>query len=138
MMADDDAWLDDKDAQERAAKLVLDQMALALRNLAPNHWLMPVFTAIICVMFWRWIAPARLIGWFAAVTLSVIPLAVATSMFRRHMPNVRHWKNWVINQVQRLNSPNSSKRLPKPTPGFQRQNVACRSFLSEIFLNLTA
>ena len=96
MMADDDAWLDDKDAQERAAKLVLDQMALALRNLAPNHWLMPVFTAIICVMFWRWIAPARLIGWFAAVTLSVIPLAVASSMFRRHMPNATHWKNWVI------------------------------------------
>jgi len=68
---------------ERRAKLALDQTALALRSLALNHWIMPVFTAIICMMFVRWIEPMRLVIWFAAVVLSTVPLAVVSRMFQR-------------------------------------------------------
>jgi two-component system cell cycle sensor histidine kinase PleC len=56
---------------------------------------MPVFTAIICMMFARWIAPVRLVIWFAAVILSTVPLAVVCGMFRHHKPDIGHWQRWV-------------------------------------------
>jgi|GEM_PF-5015152 len=34
---------------------------------------MPVFAAVICVMFSRWIVPSRLESWFALLVLSVVP-----------------------------------------------------------------
>jgi two-component system cell cycle sensor histidine kinase PleC len=82
-------------ADERQAKLTLDQLALALRNLRPNHYLMPVFAAVICVMFSRWIVAARLEIWFALLVLSVIPLGVVSYGFRRRAPEPSAAKVWV-------------------------------------------
>jgi two-component system cell cycle sensor histidine kinase PleC len=95
MNGEDAVWQNEARARERSAKLALDQTALALRSLALNHWIMPIFTAIICVMFARWIEPARLAAWFFAVILSTVPLAVVSNMFQRHKPDVLHWRRWV-------------------------------------------
>ena len=95
MTADDVIWPSEQHASERHDKLALDQTALALRSMALNHWIMPVFTAIICVMFVRWIAPMRLAIWFVAVILSTVPLAVVCGMFRRHKPNIGHRQRWL-------------------------------------------
>ena len=81
---------------DRDAKLTLDQLALALRNLGPNHWFMPLYTAIICVMFHHWVETTRLVAWFAIVTLSVVPLGVLSTRFRRRQPDVREAKTWVL------------------------------------------
>ncbi len=76
----------DSHARHRQAKLMLDQLALALRNLSPNHLFMPVFAAIVCVMFSRWVATARLEVWFALVLFSVVPLGIVSHAFRRGKP----------------------------------------------------
>ncbi|HTT97024.1 MAG TPA: ATP-binding protein [Rhizomicrobium sp.] len=81
---------------ERRAKLTLDQLALALRNLGPNHWFMPVFAAIICVMFSRWVAVPRLAAWFALLTLSVVPLGVVSHYFRRAQPLASEARIWIV------------------------------------------
>ena len=95
MNAENAIGLNEERARERGAKLALDQTALALRSLALNHWIMPVFTAIVCVMFMRWIEPLRLAVWSAAVILGTVPLAVICGMFQRHKPDVDHWQRWV-------------------------------------------
>jgi len=95
MIADDAIWHGSGRAQERRAKLALDQTALALGGLSLNHWIMPIFTAILCVMFARWIAPARLISWAACVVLSTIPLAVVSWRFRKRSAGIEHWRGWV-------------------------------------------
>jgi two-component system cell cycle sensor histidine kinase PleC len=95
MNGEDAVWQNEARARERRAKLALDQTALALRSLALNHWIMPIFTVIICVMFARWIEPVRLAVWFAAVTLSTVPLAVVCKLFQRHKPDTDHWQRWV-------------------------------------------
>ena len=83
-------------ARERRDKLRLDQLALALRNLGPNHFLMPVFAAIICVMFHRWIGATRLSVWFGLLTLSVIPLGIVSHRFRRRQPDASQARMWVL------------------------------------------
>jgi len=70
-----------QDTLLRDRKLELDQLELALRNLRPNAWLMPVLAAIICAMFRQWVDEPRLIAWFALVTLTGIPLGVICSRF---------------------------------------------------------
>jgi len=80
---------------ERRAKLTLDQLALALRNLGPNHWFMPLYTAIICVMFYRWVEPQRLVEWFVLVSLSVIPLGILSHRFRNRQLPPEEAKLWV-------------------------------------------
>jgi two-component system, cell cycle sensor histidine kinase PleC len=80
---------------DRDAKLTLDQLALALRNLGPNHWFMPLFAAIICVMFSRWVDTSRLAVWFVLLTLSVIPLGIVSHRFRRAHHTTQDAKTWV-------------------------------------------
>lgn len=82
-------------SNDREAKLALDQTALALRNLGPNSLLMPVFAAIICVMFQRWIGTARLVGWFALVTLAGVPLEITARNFRRMTPAPSQARLWM-------------------------------------------
>jgi two-component system cell cycle sensor histidine kinase PleC len=81
--------------RQRADKLALDQLALALRNLGPNHFLMPVFTAIICVMFQRWVPVARLETWFVLVTLGVVPIGLISHRFRSRVPDARDAMLWL-------------------------------------------
>ncbi|HEX4861359.1 MAG TPA: hypothetical protein VFV07_08985, partial [Rhizomicrobium sp.] len=87
--------MDDAMTRERAGKLRLDQLALALRNLGPNHFLMPMFAAIICVMYLRWESPARLEIWFAILTVSVIPLGLVSHRFRKGLPDARDADIWI-------------------------------------------
>jgi len=82
-------------ADERRAKLTLDQLALALRNLRPNHYLMPVFAAVICAMFSQWVVATRLEIWFALLVISVIPLGFVSYAFRRRAPEPAAAKVWV-------------------------------------------
>jgi two-component system, cell cycle sensor histidine kinase PleC len=55
-------------------RLACDQLGLALRNLKPNHWLMPVFGAIIWVMFARWVSTPVLSLWLGLVMVGGAPL----------------------------------------------------------------
>src|ERR1700749_2946895 len=80
----------------RSAKLTMDQLALALRNLGPNHWFMPIFAAIICVMFSRWGDTQRLIAWFVLLTLSVVPLGIVSRRFHRDPPSVDQTRTWIV------------------------------------------
>ena len=51
------------DALLRERKLAVEQLDLALRNLPPNAFLMPAFSAVICLIFRRWIETSHLIVW---------------------------------------------------------------------------
>ena len=81
MLAESIVTADKADVSARDHKLALDQLALALRNLRPNAWLMPILAAIICLMFRQWIDTTRLSFWFASVTLTGIPLGVICHRF---------------------------------------------------------
>ena len=81
-------------ARDGKNKIALDQLGLALRNVRPNHAMMPVFAAIICAMFSLWVSTAVLVMWFVAVVLSVIPLASVTYEFARRDPHDSHLFKW--------------------------------------------
>jgi two-component system cell cycle sensor histidine kinase PleC len=92
----DGAQADDDTARERRSKLALDQIALALRNLGPNHYFMPLFAAIICVMFHRWVEMPKLVIWFTLLTLGVMPLGILSRHFHRHQPDAADANRWIM------------------------------------------
>jgi hypothetical protein len=67
--------------QPRDDKLALQQLRLALRNLRPNCWLMPILAGIICIMFTRWVSTPVLLSWFALVTVGGVYLGVVAFTF---------------------------------------------------------
>ena len=73
-------------AQLPGGKLALDQLRLALRNLKPNCWLMPVFAAIMLVMFARWVSIPTLALWWAIVAAGGIPLGIICHRFLQEEP----------------------------------------------------
>jgi two-component system cell cycle sensor histidine kinase PleC len=77
------------------ANLALEQLRLALKNLKPNHWLMPVFAAIICVMFARWVSRPLLLVWFAMVTVGGAPLGYVAVRFLRLPPDSLGREPWI-------------------------------------------
>jgi two-component system cell cycle sensor histidine kinase PleC len=77
------------------AKLALDQMRLALRNLKPNYWIMPIFAAIVSVMFARWVPVPRLVIWIALVTLAELPLAWAGHAIEKRNPPPEESRKWI-------------------------------------------
>jgi len=70
----------------REQKLALDQLALALRNLRPNAWMMPALAAVICVMFHQWLPAGQLVLWFAIVALAGIPIALVSRRYGARAP----------------------------------------------------
>ncbi|HEY2068776.1 MAG TPA: ATP-binding protein [Rhizomicrobium sp.] len=83
-------------AQPRASdKLALDQLRLALKNLAPNWWLMPVFGAIICMMFAKWESRALLTGWWLLLTLGGAPLGYISWRFLKIPPGTAADRRWI-------------------------------------------
>jgi two-component system cell cycle sensor histidine kinase PleC len=68
-------------APDAQTKLAREQLRLALKNLKPNSWLMPVFAAVMCIMFARWVSVPMLATWFAAVTLGGTPLGFVAIRF---------------------------------------------------------
>jgi len=76
-------------------KLAFDQLRLALKNLRPNVWLMPVFAVVICVLFSRWIAlPTRLL-WFAIVAVGGVPLGIIAYGVPQGIPAESVDRRWV-------------------------------------------
>ena len=65
----------------RHNRLAHEQLALALRNLRPNAWLMPILGAIICAIFRQWIDPFRLAAWLAIIVIAGIPLGMVSYRF---------------------------------------------------------
>ncbi|HUO93281.1 MAG TPA: ATP-binding protein [Rhizomicrobium sp.] len=75
--------------------LALEQLRLALRNLKPNVVAMPLFAAVMCVMFSRWVAWPTLALWFSFVVIGGVPLAfVAFEFPKRSLEALRAWP-WV-------------------------------------------
>jgi two-component system cell cycle sensor histidine kinase PleC len=73
-------------------KLALEQLRLALRNLRPNCWLMPLLAAVTCVMFVRWIPVPLLVFWFALVAVGGAYLGVVAYTFlASENPAPRNW-----------------------------------------------
>jgi two-component system cell cycle sensor histidine kinase PleC len=73
-------------------KLALEQLRLALRNLKPNCWLMPLLAAVTCVMFARWIPVPLLVFWFALVAVGGAYLGlVAYTFLANENPAPRNW-----------------------------------------------
>ncbi len=75
------AQFNDSGMRQPGGKLALDQLRLALRNLTPNCWLMPIFAAIMLVMFARWIPIPTLALWWTLVAVGGIPLGVICRRF---------------------------------------------------------
>ncbi|MGD0189391.1 MAG: HAMP domain-containing sensor histidine kinase [Rhizomicrobium sp.] len=82
-------------SRERESKLALDQLHMALRNLKPNCWLMPVMAAVLCILFARWIDHPTLVLWFAAVTVGGAPLGVVAFAYPTHLQGRLTAKQWV-------------------------------------------
>ena len=79
-------------------KLRLEQLALALRNLKPHPYLMPIFGLVVCIIFSRWISPRVAAIWWGSFALSLVPLAVLSHRFFKHEPSpsdVNKWR-WLI------------------------------------------
>jgi two-component system cell cycle sensor histidine kinase PleC len=75
-------------------KLALDQLRLALKNLAPNWWLMPVFGIIVCAMFAKWVNPATLVVWWLILAAGGAPLGYVAASYLRlpaRAPVNRRW-----------------------------------------------
>jgi two-component system cell cycle sensor histidine kinase PleC len=83
-------------------KLANDQLRLALSNSRVNAWVMPVFAAIICWMFARWIPGRTLLLWWLSVTLSGIPLAYVGAKFLSASEEQRAARDWTIPAVAAL------------------------------------
>jgi len=78
-----------------AEKFRADQLHLALTNLKPNYWLMPIFGAILCVMFARWIPVPRLAAWFVLLSAGGLPLGYVCHAFLRADTDRLQRRNWV-------------------------------------------
>ena len=81
------------------SKIAQDQLAMALRNIRPNAWVVPVFGAILCAMFSRWIAMPVLAAWWVTITVAGIPLAYVCAKYTA-LPELRrndhNWPGWAL------------------------------------------
>lgn len=75
-------------------RLALEQLQLALRNLRPNCWVMPLLAAAICVMFARWVGTPVLLLWFTMVTVGGIYLGIVAFGFERQERDVAAARIW--------------------------------------------
>src|ERR1700761_6340580 len=62
-------------------RLANEQLRLGLCNSRFNALVMPIFAAIICWMFSRWIAVPTLLLWWLSVAVSGLPLAYIGAKF---------------------------------------------------------
>jgi two-component system, cell cycle sensor histidine kinase PleC len=82
-------------ADERSDWLALEQLRMALSNLKPNVVAMPIFAAVMSVMFSKWVPVPTLVLWFSLVVIGGAPLgAVAFQFSKRSLEDLRSWP-WV-------------------------------------------
>jgi len=77
-------------------RLALEQLRLALRNLRPNVWLMPLFAGVMCIMFAAWVPWPVLTLWFAIVALGGIPLGMTAHRVLRNAERDGTSREWVV------------------------------------------
>ena len=90
-----ECWAEAQSRCEQEDKLALEQLRLALRSLKPNCWMMPIFAAILCLMFAHWINRAVLIFWFTLVAVGGAYLGVVVYSFLRKGPPPSEQKKWL-------------------------------------------
>jgi two-component system cell cycle sensor histidine kinase PleC len=81
-------------AEPRNEKLALDQLALALRNLKPHPYLMPLFALAICVIDAQWISFSLVAAWFVVFVASLVPLAIVLRGFFSRERSVAETEQW--------------------------------------------
>jgi two-component system cell cycle sensor histidine kinase PleC len=72
------------------------QLLLALSNLSPNSFLMPIFAAFICVLFYSWVPLTNLVLWWTLVTIGGIPLGVVCTRALRQGARLHSVRRWVM------------------------------------------
>lgn len=77
-------------------KLAREQLRLALNNLKPNCWLMPLLAVVVCFMFARWISTPVLIFWLALVAIGGSYLGVVAYSFLASSPEKQAARNWTF------------------------------------------
>ena len=77
-------------------RLALEQLRLALKNLKPNCWLMPLLAAVICLMFARWVSVPVLAFWFGLVAVGGSYLGVVAYTFLARAPDRLPSRNWGV------------------------------------------
>ena len=82
-------------ARVESDKLALAQLGLALKNLAPNWWLMPIFGAIVCAMFAKWESVPVLAGWWLVLAVGGAPLGYVAKKFLARAPQEVGNRGWV-------------------------------------------
>jgi len=78
----------------RREKLSLELLRLALRNLKPNCWLMPLLACVVCVMFARWITVPVLISWLVLVAFGGVYLGIVAHWFLSRGTSDLGARNW--------------------------------------------
>ncbi len=76
-------------------RLAREQLRLALANLAPNAFVMPLFSAVICALFARWISLTDLLAWWSLVTLGGVPLGIVGAKFLSASPEAGDTRIWI-------------------------------------------
>src|SRR5579872_3488538 len=77
-------------------KLRLEQLGLALRNLKPHPYLMPIFGLVVCIIFSRWISLRVAVIWWAAFAASLLPLAIVSRRFLGKEPPPAEVNRWTV------------------------------------------
>src|SRR5579863_10619942 len=77
-------------------KLAREQLRLALKNLKPNCWLMPLLAVVVCFMFARWVSTPVLIFWLALVAVGGSYLGVVAYNFLASSPEKLEARNWTL------------------------------------------
>jgi len=77
-------------------RLAREQLRLALKNLKPNCWLMPLLGAVICLMFSRWISLPVLALWLAMVVVGGSYLGVVAYTFLARDAERLARRNWTL------------------------------------------
>jgi two-component system cell cycle sensor histidine kinase PleC len=80
----------------RDGKLALDQLALALRNLRPHPYLMPIFALAVCAIYSPSVPLTRLAAWYAVFVACLVPLAVVLNRFFARERAVAETRRWLI------------------------------------------
>jgi two-component system cell cycle sensor histidine kinase PleC len=81
---------------ERAAKLELDQLRLAEKNIQPSLYTMPLLAAVLCVLLSAWVDPSELFAWFLIFCTTSARYWVADKFLEIENPmpgQVRNWHN---------------------------------------------
>jgi signal transduction histidine kinase len=75
--------------------LALDQLRVVAQNFRPNHIVIPVAAAVLCLMFANWVAWPRLVAWFAAAMIGLVPLTLVVRRFLREEQPKGAARAWV-------------------------------------------